>query len=229
MTQALEGHTVHRYDGELNQLHLLLLEMGGLVEAQLELVLKALHTNESVLVARVREREKHIDQLELELDDKIATVIAKRTPVARDLRTLLAFSKIVSALEHIGDEAVRVTYVIDNLESTPEKSEQLLQGAFSMGRIVSALLHRVLVALDQLDPQAAMEVIRDCKALDDEFEANLRRTSTYVLQDARNVGLATYIVLVIRALERVGDHAKNLAEYLFFLVDGSDIRHQSLR
>lgn len=230
MTQQLEGHTVQRYDGELNQLHLLVVEMGGLALDQTRLALKALKDKDLELAHQVLEREHQVDELELKSDDEIVSVIARRAPVARDLRVIMAFSKAVTDLERVGDEAARIAIItqnmFDNKRSAPSK--HLMRDIKTMGKLAAGMLEEALYVFDVLELDRATALARGDFELDAEFQSSLRRLSTFVLEDARNVGHTINVTLILKALERIGDHARNLAEYVIFLICGEDIRHRKI-
>lgn len=227
MSQALEGHTVHRYDGELNALHMRMLEMGSLVLNQVRQSLQALQQKDTAAAHEVLEREHDVDELELKIDDDVVMVIAKRGPVARDLRVIMSISKAVSDLERIGDEAARIANMIINLydNESSQPSTHLMRDVTTMGNLALKLLQEALEGFDTLDAYRARTIVCRENELDIEFQSSLRRLATFLLEDARNVGHTIHIVLMIKAIERIGDHARNLAEYIVYMVQGEDIRH----
>jgi phosphate transport system protein len=231
LSEILEGHTVRRYDGELNSLHLLVLEMGGLVLDQCRLALDALKTGDLDATRRVLARETQVDALELKLDDNVWWVVGRRGPVARDLRVVMAFSKAVTDLERIGDEAVRIAHttvaVYDDEVRRP--SRKLMRDVQTMGKLAIGMLQDAVSLYDTFDLNVAEGLLRRHAELDMEFQSSLRRLSTFILEDARNVGHAINTVLLVKALERIGDHARNLAEYIIYLVRGEDVRHLETR
>lgn len=231
MSEILEGHTVRRYDGELNSLHMLVLEMGGLVLDQCRLALEALKTGDLDAAQKVLARENQVDALELRLDDNVWWVVGRRGPVARDLRVVMAFSKAVTDLERIGDEAVRIAHttvaVYDDEVRRP--SRKLMRDVQTMGKLAIGMLQDAVSIYDTYDLAVAEGLLRRHAELDMEFQSSLRRLSTFILEDARNVGHAINTVLLVKALERIGDHARNLAEYVIYLVQGDDVRHQEAR
>ena len=228
MSQPLEGHTVHRYDGELNHLHTLVLEMGGLALDQVRTILKAISEKDIALAQTVLRREQEVDQLELKIDNEITTIIARRSPVASDLRVTMSFSKAVTDLERVGDEAARMADIILQIyeSDTSDPSHHMLRDIHTMGKLTLKMLQEGLEVFDTLDIDRAEQLARSDGELNEEFQSALRRQTTFVLEDARNVGHAINIVLMTKALERIGEHAVNLAEYVIYLVKGEDIRHQ---
>lgn len=229
MPDFLEGHTVTHYDGELNHLHMLVLEMGGLVLDQCNQALLALENEESDRAQHVIRREHEVDALELKLDSEIWWEIGRRNPVARDLRAVMAFSKAATDLERVGDEATRIAHTCLSIfnDEAPRPRQSLMRDVYVMGRLAIAMLRDALALLDSLDARAAEALLDRHSELDNEFQSSLRRTSTFILEDARNVGHAISTVALVRAFERIGDHARNLAEYIVYLVRGEDVRHPS--
>ncbi|MGZ8217177.1 phosphate signaling complex protein PhoU [Methylomagnum sp.] len=223
-----EGHTVKRFDGEMNRLHLRVLEMGGLALAQLKDALHALKHKDLDLAQKIAPRESQIDLLEVETDADIVGLIARRCPLGGDLRMVMAISKTVTDLERIGDEAIRIANIVHQIYGndggTP--SEHLLRDVNIMGELAVDALEKSLHAFDELDEFAAEALLETHDKLEEEFEAGLRRLITYVMEDSRNIGFAVSLVLAIKALERIGAHAHNVAEYVIYQVRGKDIRHQ---
>jgi phosphate transport system protein len=230
MIQPMEGHTVHRFDGELSNLHMMILEMGGLVMDQVRLALQSLREKNIAEADKVVHREPEVDRMEVRIDEEIISVVARRCPVAKDLRITTAISKAVTDLERIGDEAARIAHIsslmYDNDSADPNL--HLLRDTITMGKLAMSMLSESLEILDKLDAARAEEMVKGHGELDAEFQSSLRRLTTFVLEDARNVGHAINIVLMLKALERIGDHAKNIAEYVFFLIKGEDIRHKKI-
>lgn len=231
MSEFLEGHTVKRYDGELNYLHLLVLEMGGLVLQQCRLALDAFKAGEIDLAREVIRRESEVDALELRLDDDVWWEVGRRGPVARDLRAVMAFSKAVTDLERIGDEAARIAHITVEIcgKEAPQPSPRLMRDVHTMGKLAVGMLQEAVKLFDSFDVEAARMLLGRNAELDAEFQSSLRRISTFILEDARNVGHAVSAVVLVKSLERIGDHARNLAEYLIYLVRGEDVRHPEAR
>jgi len=228
MTQTLEGHTVHRYDGELNNLHLRVLEMGGLVLDQGRHAMQALQSSDLSAANRVLEREYDVDKLEVEIDDDAITVVAKRAPVARDLRVIMSISKTITDLERIGDEAARIAHIAKGMFESERSlpGGHLMRDVLNMGQLAVQMLEEALASFDALNATQARALVCRDNDLDMEFQSSLRRLATFLLEDARNVGHAIHIVLLIKAIERIGDHARNIAEYVIYMVQGQDVRHR---
>jgi phosphate transport system protein len=228
MTQSLEGHTVHRYDGELNNLHLRVLEMGGLVLDQVRHALRALQDKDTSFANTVLEREHEVDNLELGIDDDVITMIAKRGPVARDLRVIMSISKTITDLERVGDEAARIGHIAKAIYESERSapSGHLMRDVIKMAQLAVEMLQESLASFDSLNPSHARALVCRENELDFEFQSSLRRLATFLLEDARNVGHAIHVVLLIKSIERIGDHARNIAEYVIYMVRGEDVRHR---
>jgi phosphate transport system protein len=227
MATRLEGHTFRRFDGELYRLHTEILQMAGLVYEQIQMALESFQQQNLDIVRVINEREFQVDAFEKRIDSIITEVLAKRSPVARDLRVIMAFSKAVTDLERLGDEAARIAYIgttmYNNDHSNP--GNYLLRDVSVMSKLASTLLKEAIEILDVLDLERAEKLLSSHDDLEEEFQAGLRRLTTYVLEDARNVGHIISIVLVMKSLLRIGEHARNLAEYVVYMVSGEDIRH----
>lgn len=226
MSRIVEGHTVHAYDGELSVMHLLLVEMGGLVSDQVHQALGFFACDRAInQIQTVIERDNKVDDFELKIDAEIQSLLARRTPVARDLRIVIACSKVVSDLERVGDEAIKVVQVAAEIESADGISainQSMLATIKKTGDMAYASLRGAIEVLDTFDPQLARSVINAERQLDVEFRDIIRQI---IMDDTSQVGGAIHTVQVIKALERIGDHAKNIAEHVIFLISGEDVRH----
>jgi len=229
MNDATEGHTFKRYDGELNHLQYMVLEMGGLVLNQVREALAAFKSRDLALAHKVATRDSEVDRLEVEADTEIVKLIAQRGPVGSDLRLVMAVSKSISELERLGDEAVKIASLVAQMfgNESSDPNYQLLRDINIMGGMALNSLKNALEVFDLWDEEKALTVIKHHRDMEEEFESSLRRLMTYIMEDSRNIGFAINVVLVIKALERIGHHAQNLAEYVVFQVKGEDIRHQS--
>ncbi|MEA3411788.1 MAG: phosphate signaling complex protein PhoU [Pseudomonadota bacterium] len=227
MREANEGHTVKRYDAELARLRNLVLEMGGLVISQTEKSVRALRKQDLEAARLVVEREPAVNEFDILAEREMNKIIALRQPVAGDLRLIIGVSKAISDLERIGDEALKIARIAirlyDSDESSPNK--KLLRDVKVMCGIACDMLRAALDAFDTMNMQRAVEIAKEDDELDNEFQSATRRLTTYVMEDSRNMGHAMNVLLVVKALERIGDHAKNIAEYVVFLVKGKDVRH----
>ena len=221
------GHTVHRFDEELNGIASLVDQMGQLAVDQLQRGVQTLIDEDPVAAHKVISRDREINDLDVEIDDKIIHLIARRQPMARDLRQIFTLGKVVNELERAGDEARKLAklaihfYEGDN--SAP--SEHILRDIYSMSAYVGEMLTTSMEAFSTLDIDLAIEVLKMDDELEGEFSSTLRRLSTFIMEDARNVGHFVEVVLCVRALERFGGRAKNIAGHIIFLSEGQDVRH----
>ena len=226
---SIEEHTFKRFDQELAQLNSVVLRMGGLVEDQIAKAMMALREADLAVARNVVARDHVVNFLDVQADEQIVNLLALRQPVGRDLRMILSLGKTVTDLERIGDEAERIARMTIDIytSSNPPPGARLLSDAFRMSTLATRMLHDVLDALARLDVEKAIQVARGDIELDSEFQAALRRLSTYIMEDARNVGHTINVTFIVKSLERIGDHSKNIAEYVVFLVKGKDVRHVS--
>ena len=225
-----DAHTVKQFDAQLANLRNLVLEMGGLVEDQIKYAVKSLDDEVLTLAREVIARDQIINGLQVKIDEDTITLIATRQPVGSDLRLIMSLSKAVTDLERIGDEAekiARMTIKTYDVVSSPP-SAKLLRDVTPMAKLATDMLHGCLDALARVDVEMAVNVARGDDNLDQEFQSALRRLITYMMEDPRTIGHAISVLFIIKALERIGDHAKNIAEYIIYLVKGKDVRHVSM-
>ena len=225
----MDEHTVKRFDQELSELNALVLRMGGLVQDQIGKAMAALRDEDPDAARDVIARDHVVNFMDVEADERAVNLLALRQPMGRDLRMIMSLGKTVSDLERIGDEAERIArmtiHMYESVGSQPGTS--LLRDTHSMSRLATNMLRDALDALARLDVNLALQVAKGDSELDGEFQASLRRLATYIMEDSRNVGHAIDVTFIVRSLERIGDHAKNIAEYVIFLVKGKDVRHVS--
>ncbi len=230
MSISHDAHTVKQFDIQLANLRNLVLEMGGLVEDQIKNAVKSLDDEDLTLAREVISRDQIINGLQVKVDEDSITLIALRQPVGSDLRLIMSLSKAVTDLERIGDEAEKIARMTiktyDAVSSPP--SAKLLRDVKPMAKLAADMLHACLDALARLDVEMAVDVARGDDNLDQEFQSALRRLITYMMEDPRTIGHAINVLFIIKALERIGDHAKNIAEYIIYLVKGKDVRHVSM-
>jgi phosphate transport system protein len=225
--ERTEGHTVRRYDGELAGLRLLMLEMGGLVLDQVRRAASAFDREDLAAARSVIARDHAVNSYDLRIDEASLKLLALRQPVAGDLRVIMSISKAVADLERIGDEAAKIARMTLRLYSRGGSAPRraLLHDVRAMASLATKMLGDVLRAFDEMDVGAAVLVAAGDADLDREFRAASRRLSTYVMEDSRQLGHTINALTVVKALERIGDHAKNIAEHIVFLVTGQDVRH----
>ena len=224
-----DKHLSTQFDAELGAISTRVLEMGGLVEAQVAQAIYALVNFSEETAAQVIRQEARVNQMEIEIDRDLSSIIARRQPTARDLRLLIAVSKTIGNLERVGDEAARIARTVQRLMGAGLPSRlRLPVGDVSFeASLATASLRRALDAFARLDAQAALDVIKHDNEIDAEFDGLLRKLVTYMMEDARTISASIDLVFVAKAIERVGDHAKNLAEQVIYIVKGADVRHAS--
>jgi phosphate transport system protein len=220
-----DKHLSSQFDNELSGISTRVLEMGGLVESQVAQAVYALSTFSSEVATEVLKGEERVNQMEMEIDRDLSTIIARRQPTARDLRLLIAVSKTIANLERIGDEAARIARTVQRLLNSG-LSMRLPVGDLTFEcELATKQLRKVLDAFARLDVEAALEVLRHDDQIDQEFDGLLRKLITYMMEDPRTITSSIDLVFVAKAIERVGDHAKNLAEQIIYIVKGTDVRH----
>jgi phosphate transport system protein len=226
----ISGHTVQAFNEELKTINDLVLELGELGLDQLRRAVQTLRDEDTKAAGQVIERDQKLNEIDIRADEEIIRLIAKRQPVAKDLRDVLTVQKTISDLERVGDEARKIAnltiHFFDNGKNPP--GHEILRDIFDMAEFVDRMLVVSLEAFAELDLHKALDVIRTDQKLYEDFRSALRRLSTFVLEDARSVGHMVDIVLALRALERIGGHAKNIGGYVIFLVTGKDVRHEDL-
>ncbi len=217
-------HISREFNDDLSALKADFLRMGGMVEEQLNDAVTALIDGDGHLADEVRAKDKIVDKLELELDEEATRIIARRQPAARDLRLVIAVIKMVADLERVGDEAKKIA----KFAMVLAEEGQAPRGYVEVRHIashVSAMLHDALDAFARLDSEQALRVMKEDKMVDEEYKAATRTLLTFMMEDARNISRCMSVMWVLRALERVGDHACNVAEHVIFMVKGEDVRH----
>jgi phosphate transport system protein len=225
-----DKHLSSQFDTELGALSNRLLEMGGLTEAQVARAVSAIAHCDADAADRVLSDEVRLNQFDVEIDRELSTIIARRQPTARDLRLLIAISKTVGNLERIGDEAVRIARAAKRMLDMGGAAETRLPVADLSfeAELATQQLRRSLDAFARLDTTAAVAVLKSDDEIDREFDGLLRKLITYMMEDPRTISAALDLVFVAKAIERVGDHAKNVAEAVIYVVMGTDVRHNSI-
>ena len=221
-------HISSEFNEELEGLCADLLKMGGLAERQVRLAIECQEQFDSALVDQIKEAENAVNAWEIKIDGLVATLIARRQPAATDLRLVLVISKIVRDLERAGDEANKVAEMAQKAHESAHASAIGLSEVRAIGDQVLRMLGDALTAFARMDPEMALDVARDDKEVDRTYEAALRALATHMIEDPQEIGSVLNVMWVLRALERVGDHATNIAEHVIYLVKGTDIRHLSV-
>lgn len=230
MDMDKDRHTDHisaQFNAEMEGLKQQFLTMGGLVEKQLGDALSALLDEDSELAEQVVRKDTHINDLEMQIDEECRQIVARRQPAASDLRVVMTIGKAVVDLERIGDEAVKVARHGSTLAregSAPRGYRECRH----IGNHVRKMLYEALDSYARMDVEAAMRVLDEETQVDEEYDAAMRQLMTYMMEDSRSITQILNILWVIRALERVGDHSRNLAEFVIYMVKGKDLRHTPL-
>jgi phosphate transport system protein len=225
-----EKHLSTQFDAELSTISTRVLEMGGLVESQVGQAIYALTQFSGETATQVLALEERVNQMEVDIDRDLSSIIARRQPTARDLRLLIAISKSIANLERVGDEAARIARTVQRLINTGVSSRMRLPvGDVSYeASLATTSLRSALDAFARLDTVQAVDVLRQDSAIDQEFDGLMRKLITYMMEDPRTISASIDLVFVAKAIERVGDHAKNLAEQVIYIVKGADVRHAPL-
>jgi phosphate transport system protein len=225
-----DKHLSTQFDAELSGISTRVLEMGGIVEAQVVNAVYALSNFSAETVVQVLKQEERVNAMEVEIDRDLSSIIARRQPTARDLRLLIAVSKTIANLERIGDEAARIARMVQRLLDAGMSTRMQLpvSDLTYEAELATRQLRQALNAFARLDVEAALEVLKHDDQIDQEFEGLMRKLITYMMEDPRTISAAIDLVFVAKAIERVGDQAKNLAEVIIYIVKGTDVRHNSI-
>jgi phosphate transport system protein len=221
------NHISTQFDAQLEQLRSGVLHMGGAVEDQLSLAVQALESGDMFLIEQVLQVEHQVNAMEMELDELCTNIIARRTPAAIDLRVLTMAVKTSTDLERIGDEAKKIALMAREFYKGGRSNMPRYAEIRRMSAIVIDMLRQSLDAFARLSSEAAPEIARRDLEVDDSFRAILRELLTYMMEDPRTISATLDIIFIAKALERAGDHAKNISEYVVYMIMGKDVRHLS--
>ncbi len=217
-------HISRRYNEELEDIRNRVLAMGGLVEQQLKDAMTALEKRDAGLAAQVVERDCEVNAMEVAIDEECNRVLARRQPAASDLRLVVAVIKTITDLERIGDEAERIARMVSTLVGE-EHSTRLFTQIRNLGHHVSSMVHGALDAFAHLDTEKSVEVWSEDRLVDKEYDSLMRELMTYMMEDPRSIPSILQAIFAARAMERIGDRAGNICEYVIYLVKGKDVRH----
>ncbi len=223
-----DKHLSSQFDSELNTVSSRVMEMGGLVESQVQQAIFALSRFDTPAAQLVIDNEKRVNAMEVEIDHELSSIIARRQPTARDLRLLMAISKATANLERVGDEAEKIARMVNSIirggtpRSLPASELRIASD------LASGLLRKALDAFARLDTAAAVSILKEDDLIDKEFDSFVRVLITYMMEDPRTISSSLDLLFVAKAIERVGDHAKNIAELIIYIVKGADVRHSSI-
>jgi phosphate transport system protein len=223
-----DKHLSTQFDAELSGISTRVMEMGGLVESQIHQAIYALSQYSVDVADQVAATEARVNTMEVDIDREVSGIIARRQPTARDLRLLIAISKATANLERVGDEAAKmarmVRGIIENGAPRSLPSHELRVAA----DMASALLRKALDAFARLDTAAALSILKEDDLIDQEFDGFVRKLITYMMEDPRMISASLDLLFLAKAIERIGDHSKNIAEQIIYIVKGADVRHSSM-
>jgi phosphate transport system protein len=225
---TMTEHISKQYDQDLEAIRSRMMQMGGLVEAHVRAALGAYLDGDAERTEQVIAGDSKVNELEVAIDTDLGQIIVRRQPAASDLRLILAVSKSVTDLERVGDEATKIARMARDIHARGKGSGAKLAAVNHLSDISIGMLRKALDAFARLDAAAAARVIGEDAAIDEEFKSILRQLITFMMEDPRTISTSLNIVWVAKAFERIGDHAKNIAEQVIYIVKGRDVRHTPL-
>jgi len=221
-------HISKQYDQDLEAMRSRMMQMGGLVESQIRMAIEGYGGGNLEHIEQVIAADAKVNELEIAIDDDLRHLIVRRQPAASDLRLIMAVSKTVTDLERIGDEAAKIARMAKEIHAAGRAKGAQLATIHHLSDICIGMLRKSLDAFARLDTAAATRVIAEDAVIDTEFRAILRQLITFMIEDPRTISISLNIVWVAKAFERIGDHAKNIAEQVIYIVKGRDVRHVPL-
>lgn len=221
-------HISHKFNEEMESLRNQVLKMGGLVEQQINAAIEALQNTDAESAEKIIRRDHKVNAMEVAIDEACTQILARRQPAASDLRMVIAVIKTITDLERIGDEAEKIARMALSLAEDDITFHSRYAGIRHLAEQAKRMVHDVLDAYARLDIDAALKVVRDDDDTDKEYQDLIRLLITYMMEDPRTISEVLDVIWAARALERIGDHAKNIGEYIIYLVKGKDIRHLDL-
>ena len=223
-----DKHLSTQFDSELTSVSAQVMELGGLVESQIRQAIYALSQFSVEVANEVTVNEARVNAMEIEIDRDLSSIIARRQPTARDLRLLIAISKTTANLERVGDEAEKIARMVRSIiQSGSPRSLPSLELRVAAD-LASGLLNKALDAFARLDIAAAVAILKEDDLIDAEFDGFVRKLITYMMEDPRMISPSLDLLFLAKAIERIGDHAKNIAEFIIYVVKGEDVRHSTM-
>ncbi len=222
-----DKHLSAQFDTELNGVSSRVMELGGLVESQIHQAIYALSHFSVEAAAQVMEIEARVNAMEIEIDRDLSSIIARRQPTARDLRLLIAISKTTANLERVGDEANKIARMVKSIIDSGSARSLPTTDLRVAADLAAGLLRKALDAFARLDTAAAASILKEDDLIDQEFGGFVRKLVTYMMEDPRTISASLDLLFLAKAVERIGDHAKNIAEFIIYIVKGADVRHAS--
>ena len=223
-----EKHLSTQFDSELNAVSNRVMELGGLVESQIQQAIYALSHFNVEVANQVSETEARVNAMEIDIDRELSSIIARRQPTARDLRLLIAISKTTANLERVGDEAEKIARMVRSIIQSGSPLSLPSRELRVAADMASGLLRKALDAFARLDTAAAVAILKEDDLIDQEFDGFVRKLITYMMEDPRMISPSLDLLFLAKAIERIGDHAKNIAEFIIYVVKGADVRHTSM-
>ena len=224
----VQVHIFKQFDADLEAVRSRVLQMGGLVEEQIGKSVEALHSGNLVLADEVIANDYRVNAMEVGIDEDCTHLIARRQPTASDLRVLMMIVKTITDLERIGDEATKIARMAKLIHENNRLSPPRFTEIKTMSGLVLQMLRQSLDSFARLEPSAAVQVARQDLHVDEEFRSVLRHLITFMMEDPRTITGAIDVLFAAKAIERMGDHAKNMSEYVVYMVKGKDVRHTSV-
>jgi phosphate transport system protein len=222
---SVSEHISKQFNAELEAVRSSVLQMGGLVEEQIERAIEALTTGNINLIEQVIADDSRVNDMEVSIDEICSQIIARRQPAAGDLRMILTIIKTITDLERMGDEAAKIARMAKLIYDSRRKHMPRLVEIRHVANIALEMLRKSLDAFARLDVKTAAQVVRQDELVDEEFRSIIRQLITFMMEDPRMISTSLEILFVAKAIERIGDHAKNMSEYVVYLVKGKDVRH----
>jgi phosphate transport system protein len=223
-----DKHLSTQFDSDLNGVSTRVLELGGLVESQIRQAIYALSQFSVETANHVTEAEARVNAMEVDIDRELSSIIARRQPTARDLRLLIAISKTTANLERVGDEAEKIARMVRSIINSGAARSLPSSDLRVAADMASSLLRKALDAFARLDTVAAVSILKEDDLIDQEFDGFVRKLITYMMEDPRTISASLDLLFVAKAIERIGDHAKNIAEFIIYIVKGEDVRHSTM-
>jgi phosphate transport system protein len=224
----MDKHISSQFDAELGSVSTRVLELGGLVESQIRHAVYSLSQFSNEVADQVIATEAQVNSMEVEIDRDLSSIIARRQPTARDLRLLIAISKITANLERAGDESEKIARMVKSIITTGNARALPSSELRIASDLASGLLRKALDAFARLDVTEAVSILKEDDLIDAEFDGFVRKLVTYMMEDPRTISASLDLLFVAKAIERIGDHAKNIAEFIIYVVKGADVRHIAL-
>ena len=226
-TSSLTDHISKRFNKDIEDLRNSVLTMGGLVESQLSLAIAAIVSGDSELGLKVANDDYKVNDLEVSIDEECSRILATRAPAAGDLRLIVAIINTITDLERIGDEAEKIGYLASKLAGMDRPADSYRE-LKTLGTHVLHMVRDAMNAFARLDVADALDVVREDERVDEEYDALMRQCITFMMEDPRSIKRVLNVTWAARSLERIGDHAKNICEYVIYMVQGWDVRHTDI-